>query len=515
MAYLFSFAAKGLQSYVLEGDQLKTMTGATELIDRLCRGDFLTKLLDKTGIDGEVLQGAAGSARIQIDLEEGAKRLARVWPIFCHRWAPGLEVVQSLQQIQGNNLSAAIHAAEEEMRLNRNFLPTPLPLATPVMERCRRTGRAAIGSDDEGTPTDAALLRKIEMRNSIKSDLTTLQRYFGFKSIKEVPQSFEEISGSERAYLAIIHADGNGLGKMFMSLAEASKGLPDQDKVQDLFSHLSSAVIEEGTQAAVKAASLALGLEEGKLRPLQPIVLAGDDLTLVCRADLAWDFTTAFLRNFGDEMTTRLRTVKANEVFPAKLRDTLPDTLSAGASIVYVSNHYPFSLGYALAESLASRAKSRAKELNPQDPPASVFLHRISGAWAPTEFYALSETLLKGDGMQLSAGPYFLGDPYSPTTTDLEKLWSALSDLPSGSVRELVALLATESSAVEPSMERMLTVADERHAASFRDTVRELGLDSRLASNFHGEKSSPLPDAWTLRVMSGKKKAAKVPATTI
>lgn len=512
MPYLFSFAAKGLQSYVLEGDQLKTMTGATELIDRLCRAEFLEKLLDAAKIEQkEVLQGAAGSARIWIEQKEDAQRLSRVWPVFCNRWAPGLNVVQSLQEIGSEGMTAAIKAAEDEMRISRNFIPPALPLATPVMERCRRTGRAAVELDDEKIPRDAALARKAMMRDEIKGTVTPLLKCFGFKSMLQVPSSFEAISGSERAYLAVIHADGNGLGQMFMKLAEITSDLPDQKTAQECFGYISKEVIEEGTKAAVEKASMALDLDPvDRIRPLQPIVLAGDDLTLVCRADLAWDFTTAFIRAFEQEIGNRLNAAKCNSDFPKEMRDILPSGLTAGAGIAYVSGHYPFSLGYALAEALAHRAKSKAKRRKPGTPPSSIMFHRVSGAYAPTDYESLAATHLQGDGVVLGAGPYYLDPTQSPNTDSLEILRDAINVLPTGSVREVLNLLATESSSVAPAMARMLSVAAAPEI--FKDSVMKIGLDEKLCGEFHDEPSTPLPDAWTLKLMKPDKQKAAATA---
>jgi hypothetical protein len=506
MSYLFSFSAKSLQSFVLEGEQLKTMTGATELIDRLCRVSFLEKLLVKARISAKVLQGAAGSGRILISDQHDAQRLARVWPVFCKRWAPGLNVVQALVAIDEKGLSSAIRQADEQMRHARNFIPPALPLATPVMERCRRTGRAAVELDDDNVPRDAALSRKAVMRNQIAGTVTPLLKCFGFEHMRQVPSSFEEISGSERCDLAVIHADGNGLGQMFMKLTSAVSQLADPDDAQDCFRYLSRDVIEQGTRAAAEKATQSLNLgPDRQVIPIQPIVLAGDDLTLVCRADLAWEFTTEFLRAFEQEMTQRLATAKQNSEFPSSLRDALPSQLTAGAGIAYVSGHYPFSLAYALAESLTHRAKSKAKGKNPTSPPSSIMFYKVSGAYAPTDFEVLATTHLRGDNLTLGAGPYYLSPQETPNTSYLESLKDSLRKMPCGSIRQLINLLATESSSVPPAVERMTQVSKDH--LDFADAVKQLGLDAKLCATFHGDEyATPLPDAWTLKLMAHNQK---------
>lgn len=508
MSFLFSFAAKSLQNFVLEGDQLKTMTGATELVDRLCRKDFLTELLLKTNVIGEVLQGAAGSARIRIGSEADATRLARVWPIFCHRWAPGLEVVQSIQEITPpGGLTAAIKAAETEMRLARNFLSLALPLATPIMERCRSTAKAATAQDSDGIPCGSSIARKTKMRGEISKDLSDLQETFGFTQTSQLPESFEDIAGSERAYLAIIHADGNGLGQMFMNLAAAAEGEMEQDKAQKCFAHISGTVIEEGTRAAVKTAAKSLTFgNDGKMRPIQPIVLAGDDLTLVCRADLAWIFTKAFLAAFEKEMQERLSEAKAMPDFPEAMRKALPEKLSAGAGVAYVSSHYPFSHGYALAETLASRAKNHAKSVAKDTgrkiPPSSLMFHRVSGAYAPSDYEDLKRTHLRGDGRLLGAGPYFTSGDDKPSLKSLETLTDALSNFPGGSVREILNLLSTTAGEVPPALERMCAVAGAAPSKTLKGAMDVMGLDDHFSADFHGCTATPLPDAWTLKLMN-------------
>jgi hypothetical protein len=193
MPHLFSFAAKGLQNYVLEGGQLKTMVGATEIIDRLCRRENLESWLEAAGIQGaEILQGAAGAARIVIPEDADARRLARAWPAFCHAFAPGLDVVQALVEIQDGRLTEAIDEAESVMRTARNFPAFPLPAATPGMERARRSGRPAVDTvkeRDRSAPADAASVHKAAVRGELLSrsgaGVPEIFRLFGVTSMRE------------------------------------------------------------------------------------------------------------------------------------------------------------------------------------------------------------------------------------------------------------------------------------------------------------------------------------------
>ncbi len=515
--WLFSFAARGLQKFVMTGGKLRDMVGATSLIDQLSSKAWLADCLrDAIGCEPseyEIVQAAAGSARIIFRQEDSATRAFTLWPLVCRAWAPGLEVVTDLRPIR--RLVIAMSEASSAMETARNFPPIELPEAGPFVKRSSRTGLPAVGHE-KGEDIDQAERRKRQERGELTGTVPQIAKYFGFKHEKEIPDDFESIAGAARSYLAIVHADGNRVGEMFIALSKAitSSGISD-DIAKQLFRHLSEEVLARGTQSAVSEAMTTLQKWHPKAfeKPpwaVAPIVLAGDDVTVVLRADLAIDFTKAFLSAFRAKMDTgiaRLRSQKWFSKLPTKAQQAIPASISAGAGIVFCQSHYPFYLAYELCEDIARSAKSEARQSSLRGAPLSaVAFARITGGSAPTEFDELKRaTLTSSDGALLTAGPYFLSDAISPSLDALLETATAARRLPKGTLRTLLKLQRTDSAAVKDTVERMLEVAADDFAKEFEEKWCALTGHSADADEWKalrgasgGMEASPLADLLTV-----------------
>ena len=567
-SHLFSFAAKSLQAYIMRGGKLRDMVGATSLIDKLADAQRLTELLEDTfGIPQErfeILQAAAGGARIKFLEEEDARSVHRAWPLWCRAWAPDLEMVQDLRLLTAPFIEVS-YAASAALERERNFTFARLPEPGPWVQRAPRTGEPAVSKDtDLDELIDEATRRKRDERDALKkaSELPSAIKAFGFDSVKEIPTDFEKVSGDERAYLAVIHADGNKLGQMFIDVVQALKEKPlaVDDAAIDLMRHLSSNVVAEGTREAVRktmkklrmyvlaqresdnAQRAAVGKpsKPEEAWPFAPIVLAGDDVTLVCRADLGISFAEEFLGAFRAEMADRLHKMQGEAFWtklPPHVRKTVPSGLSAGAGIVFCSNHYPFSLAYELCESLAKQAKDAAKKKGDAVPPSALSFVRITGASAPTEFDDLAEGILHGaDGTLLTGCPYYVDSTRVPQLKDLRAVATVArsrkesdasgdehrAGLPSSTLRELLHLQQTDPASVEGAVQRMLDVASDKgdRAKDFIAAWTQLTGHSAEADppdwhhlRFFDAARSPLLDVLTLHAVKCAPELKLTPST--
>lgn len=208
--------AKSIQSFVLGGDKLKQMIGASELIDAIPRG-LLDSTLRAIGGEVEVISKAAGGARILFSDHDVAMRFARVWPVVVWRFAPGLELVVAVQPWSESH-EATRFAAEAQLAVNRQFCAALLPLPSPLAVRVRRTGLPAVGLDEKQQAADALWKRKA----AASSGNAVLQRVLpdGFDA-SQFPTDMEKLAGSEREYVAVIHMDGNQLGRLITAISDA------------------------------------------------------------------------------------------------------------------------------------------------------------------------------------------------------------------------------------------------------------------------------------------------------
>ena len=153
---------------------------------------------------------------------------------------------------------------------------------------------------------------------------------------------------------AVIHADGNGLGRIFEGFADKVKATrservpPNVHYARTLCEF--SIAIDAATQAAFSDALSVFGTEEDGpgFVPVVPIILGGDDLTAITDANKALAFTAEFLRQY-EQQTRASETIRAL---------TGQQGLTACAGVAIIGRHYPFHHAYELAEALIGSAKS-------------------------------------------------------------------------------------------------------------------------------------------------------------
>ena len=490
--WLFVAAAKGIQGYVLRSDKLKEMVGASELVDELPK--LLKELLPRIAPPPhhyEVLSDVSGSVRVLFSEEEKARQLARLWPVAVSRFAPGLESVGAVISCVGNPV-AAVRDGEEALVRHRNRPSASLPPAGPFALRNRRTGLpATVAVNDDGQLyLDQEAWRKRQTASrpwSLERGPAHAPSYAHWHLLGKVvpeefddwlrtvqfikdawPLNFDEIVSGENRYLAIVHADANGLGSAVMKLVEHLNRNPHEaGNFYLAFSNAVKTALEGAVRKALipvcNAAREEMRKSPGKNRsarvPMRPIVCAGEDITMVLRADLAVKFVHDLLVEF--EMQSKAEFVKAE--IPG-----LQEGLTACAGVVFCKSHYPFAQAYAVAESMCKFAKEQTHR-----EASAVAIHRITTSQTPGENYQdiLREELSTRDTKPrfLSMNPYIVGgkDPDGhPMLRDLIKLCGDARKLPRGAQREMIAQSYDSHEQADRAFERLRHVAESRSKES-------------------------------------------------
>lgn len=166
----------------------------------------------------------------------------------------------------------------------------------------------------------------------------------------------------EENYLAVIHIDGNGMGKRRyeIEVRHTASGVNANRAYIEEIRGFSEGLKDAAERALNKAVDELLELlptyfesrEQNKdVFPLRPIVYGGDDITLVCDGPLGAGFAVNYLKAFQDQ----------------KLTDGEPGYATAGVAIV--KKHYPFSRACDLADDLRRKARKRVEEVAGQKKP--------------------------------------------------------------------------------------------------------------------------------------------------
>ena len=230
-----------------------------------------------------------------------------------------------------------------------------------------------------------------EGRNRLEKTIQTVKpnvKLMG--NINELENKFKETR-----WLAIIHADGNGLGEIFMNFADhlnierntdengTFKTTEDVRKYIKAYRNFSIALdictinatgfaIEKFQNSYLTDYQGRTGKITDKL-PFIPLILGGDDLTVICDGEYALRFAKDFLEQFEEE-TKRLDSKGNFKQISDSLKDLIPrisnnafgnknennpliNRLGICAGIAIVKPHCPFHQAYELAEQLLKSAK--------------------------------------------------------------------------------------------------------------------------------------------------------------
>ncbi len=135
--------------------------------------------------------------------------------------------------------------------------------------------------------------------------------------------------------------------------------------------------------------------------PIVPLVLGGDDLTVVVDGRQALNFTRTFLDEF------ERRTAETECVSSILNQATKQRKLTSCAGIAIVKPHFPFHAAYELAEGLLKEAKAFAKDPSRKRPPFSALdFHVLYDASGPDLERIRAELEIEDGKTLLVARPY-------------------------------------------------------------------------------------------------------------
>jgi hypothetical protein len=236
----------------------------------------------------------------------------------------------------------------------------------PHFQVCQDTGRGPASDiivykdEPERYISLAAGERHRKLRKKPEEAIATdwagrLQPHLALHEMK-APDDFEELVGSE--YLAVIHADGNGIGRRS---GQNGRGAPSMDELirRQVFFHSMRSAVRASLVAAIDLTFR--DFPESNARPYEILMLGGDDLLLVCRASYAMQFLVHY----------------ANILSACKLSDGEP--LSVGAGVAIARHTVPFHHLYEIAEKLAGSAKRLARAYGNQV--STVDWEICTGSW--------------------------------------------------------------------------------------------------------------------------------------
>lgn len=488
--FLYGAAVQGIQSFIFQTNALREIAGASELVEQICTKQFAKAIgitEEDLKEDQNAIVTAAGNIKYVFDDEEQCKTLVRKFPKTVMGFAPGITISQAVIKVDGEICKNHIDELERRLRTQRNKPLRPYDMGLMAILRSRRTGLPVVEYDrKEKEYVDRAVLLKNAAIESEESDYPVygriVENFFGKGKKVNLALDFKKITHSKSkdySWMAVVHADGNNMGISIQKLSDAAQNISGQSFI-DVFRKFSLALNDSTIAAAQKAYEDLMKSKniKSKYPPFRPIVIGGDDLTLVCRGDLALEYTRLFLENFKKE------TKEHFSKLPVPI-DFLKDGLTACAGIAYIKESYPFHYGYNLAETLCGEAKKIAKQGIGKDDitPSCLMFHKVQDSFVEEYNEIRKRELTTGkdeEKIRFDFGPYYLASTHkNPSIEHLEKCFSNLDGKEGNAIkshlRQWLTDLHNEPELAEQKKLRVISMN--------KDKLKPLGLEH--------------PDKWT------------------
>lgn len=474
--FLYGASVQGIQDFIFQTSKLKEIGGGSELVEQICTSKFFEEAHVLPN-DDNIIINAAGNIKYLFDDEQKCRDLVRKFPKAIAEFAPGVTVSQAVVKFgKTEKLSDAINNLEDRLKAQRNKVQNPVETGFMGLERARRTGGVGVSRDNiEDKVRDLSIQKKLEEFEKSKEELKVenskersglYHKFFDkLPDPDSIPFNLDQMSkGSSNPWIAVVHADGNGLGKLVQQLSIKLKE-QDTDEAKKVFTRFSRE-LNEATQTAAKNAlrKLRPRITEENICPLRPIILGGDDITLIIRADLAFDFTVNFLDEFKEQTEDKLSFLSKN----LGLTD-FEKGLTACAGIAYIKYSYPIHYGLHLAEELTKKAKRVSKSIvgDNELAPSSLSFYKVHSSFIE-DLSEIEEKTLTAGNLSFDYGPYFLEETRSlPTVKNLtgfiEVLEEQKDDKLKGvsKLRQWVSELYKDKSTAEFMKKRMKVVNDK------------------------------------------------------
>lgn len=374
MCVLAMYDVRGIQAYIFRTNKVKDIIGASALVDNIIRKAFAKasetvfgeakeqvviekweeenkeeiRFLSDVTIRAQLLLIGGGNAYILYRSRTECEKINKVMAKYILNETYSLQLAVSVTEMTGDYYKD-YREVSRRMGDVKASMPLSKPVgALPIVKVDEVTGYPLTTYDRAGKEyisTESARKRENlpnEDKKSKKFDNLIMEK-------------------GEDSLLAIVHIDGNSMGDMIrrtmQSLSEADRSSYARSIAVMRDISLSIQKNFEGTYKAMEAylaewqESEKNTILDKKGTYLRRIVTAGDDITFVVNARLAIALTEFFLKDVSK------KSIEVNGMEDSQGTYGI----SACAGIAFIHSHFPFSIGYEIAEKCCKKAKERAK----------------------------------------------------------------------------------------------------------------------------------------------------------
>ena len=399
MSYLVLIETSGNQAYIFSTNKLRECIGASELTFRsgtqwvleavesvggpkglwqenatpmTIRQNILKESLND---DISIITAISGKAILKVDTKEKAQAIIQNVTQRALEDAPGLDISGVIVPLKDFTFDQAIQDAHQRMDQHKNVKPSTAErfLNYPITASCHHAPLPASGvikikqgnNTDSFMPLSESSIKKREHEElwQQRVDRILQSSHQAYASNKDIPLppvetkiDVLETHIESSSWIAVVHADGNGLGQIFTRFREYASEM-DEEAYTQAFRSFSQSLDSITEKAFYEACNkLHRHRNNEKKLPIVPLLLGGDDLTLIMDGELALPFTQHFLEAFEQAFELDLPEVQLAANFAERAFGVKRLGICAGVAIV--KPHFPFHDAHRLAEDLIKNAKS-------------------------------------------------------------------------------------------------------------------------------------------------------------
>jgi len=376
--YALLIETVSIQQYIFSSNKLKENIGASYIIEHLVFGkggimdEVIEKMFSKSfdceewkqsspNDNGPCFIGYFGGGNVLLFFEDvnNVTLFVKEFSKRCLLTFPTLRFVFGLkEQFDINNYKAEYKLLTIDLQKNKSsYIPITSIPKHGITADCPWSNETAEYYEVKSKQyISSASMAKL-WANELAA--TNLNKYFKvdehYTFTDEIDQLGQEKEGS---YIAVVHIDGNGMGKIFSNINSLSelrkKSIAVSNKALEAMRALIDYTVTMIKQGKLKNLSLKHENEntekEKTIIPIRPILVGGDDITFICEGRTGVHLAEKFIEFFYDD-TERKKLPTATD----KLMD------GACAGIAIVKTHFPFYKAVKLAEDLCFEAKEKSR----------------------------------------------------------------------------------------------------------------------------------------------------------
>ncbi len=373
-----------IQRYIFSTNNLKENIGASYLVEDIYESN-LKKIINalfsfndegyyeawkkypekitilSNSIPFEIGYIGGGNALLFFKDEALAKEFIKKWSMRLLIHCPGLIPACALDRINFNDFSNSLKRLFKKLAKNKlSFAPETVIRRHGITAECPRTGYSAVIWGEKLPPEEQNYISsvsnaKIRAEQEANKKLQEILKECKLDSRYTFTNKLDELGQSkgEESYIAIVHIDGNDMGKRFLSVDDLVSIRKLSLSVKEATINSFIALLKRIDENIEKIEKEGISLKNEKIDktnktilPLRPIIIGGDDITFVSEGRLGLWLAKVFLEEFEKQ----------------EVSDKKPLTACAGVAIT--KTKYPFYRGYKLSEDLTRSAKDARKKAN-------------------------------------------------------------------------------------------------------------------------------------------------------